>query len=91
MSRSSVRTGKPVAQHDLSHPKAVHHRNRDLVAAIAAIDQRGTGEVERDFRAHRFIGYERFLCACRCGKQQGSRERGWHDASDHGITQWLAI
>ena len=82
-----MRTGEPVAQNNLRHAEAVNHRYCNLIAAIAAIAQRGTGEIERKFRGHRFIGDERVLRAYGRGEYQSSRDCGWDDMSYHEITQ----
>jgi hypothetical protein len=42
-----MRTSETVPQHHLSHTETVNDRNRHLIAALSAVRERGTSEVER--------------------------------------------
>ena len=57
--------GKAVAQHDLRHAEAVHHRDRHLEAAFATGRKRSARQIERDLRRERFVGHQRILRARR--------------------------
>ena len=49
--RRRVGTGEAVAQHHLRHTETVDDRDRNLISALSAVRERGTGEIERELRA----------------------------------------
>ena len=62
-----MRTGKAIAQHHLRDPKPVNDSHRHLIASSLALGERTAGEIERDLRAHRLVGYEQIFA--RAGRQ----------------------
>ena len=74
--RHRVRAREAVAQQDLRDAEAVNDGDRHLKAALSAIRQRCARQVERQFGAQRFVGYEGFLCGGRAGEQGRNRRCG---------------
>jgi hypothetical protein len=71
--RWRVRTGEAVAQHHLRHAEAIDHRDRGLVAALAALAERGLGQLERGIGAEHLEADQRIL---RARRQRGQQHRG---------------
>ena len=59
-----------VAQYHLRHTKAIDHRDRDLIAALAAVGERGAGEIERELGAQHLQRHQRILRPRRRREQQ---------------------
>jgi hypothetical protein len=58
-----VRTGVAITQYHLDHAGAVDNRDRDLIAALLAVSERGLGKVQRNPGSQGFLRYKRILRA----------------------------
>lgn len=86
-----VRTGEAIAQHHLGRAGAIDHRDRHLIAALAAIIERGLCCIQRDFGVERLGGDGGVLRARRSrGEGADSRHRQQSVCLHPVISAWLA-
>ncbi len=62
-----MRTGVAIAQYHLNHAGAVDNRDRDLIAALLAVSERGLGKVQGNFGSQGFVSHKRVLRTCWSG------------------------
>jgi len=65
-----VRTGVAITQYHLDHAGAVN--DRDLIAALLAVSERGLGKVQRNPGSQGFVGHKRVLRMCLSGARNSA-------------------